>query len=568
MPSRIGLNIIGRTANVVETLVKVQPVATLVMNNLALAHELTHALPNTIVCFRDWSLGDERHLTITPQRQIDVALSQHNGKPNLWFYTTNEAGLAPNILDWHLKLLNSPSHLRWIGLNPAVGTTPHSAANWAYAESFLRGIAPYRDRFIFGMHEYAGGVPVSGLPNYAGRIQNWDGEVLPAYHCGRFRYLEQFCASKGIPVPRIILTEHGFDDLSDIKTWLSSLQVSAGYKNIRGWKSLTDQWYTWYRAKSWSPQRTLFEAFAWMNDHLYQGSSVEAQLIFCWGSNGDPSWLQFDVSEATEFVQHWQRDAASTTITPVTPPTPEPPPVKPTPPLVTNTIYALNMTGGYINLRDKPTTAGSITGRVYRDDVVIGLEETCVSGSDYWRKVRHIKTNQEGWVSLQWSAKAKAYQVTFVVAPPIPVIPEPPPVKPSPVMVVGLSYTLTMTGGYINLRDKPATSGSIIGRIYRDDVVIGLEEVSNSDYWRKVRHVKTNQEGWISLQWTAKTKSYLVTFVPMLSLTVKAINTSAYRIMVRAKPTLSSARMDVINPNQEFETTQKEMQTEREGRWL
>lgn len=444
MTSRIGLNIIGRTSKLVETLRRVRPVATLVMDDLVLAHELTHALPNSIIIFRDWSLGDHRHLTLAPQRQIDRALAQHNGQPNLWFYTTNEAGLTPEIFDWHLKLLDSPEHLRWVGLNPSVGTTPQSPYGWMYAEPFLRAIVPHRERFIFGIHEYAGAVPNSGMPEFTRHLQEWDGERLPAYHCGRFCYLEQFCAAKSIPVPRIILTEHGFDDLSDIQLWLKTLRVTAGYANLRGWKSLTEQWYAWYRGKGWSPQRTLFEALNWMDRSLYRGTAVEAQLIFCWGTNGDPAWAQFDVSDADEFIHLWQQDAEH-------PPLP-PARVNPEPPLIPGMDYTLDIPASYVNLREQPSITGRILARVDRNDVVTGLAEEWTGGNECWRKVR-LKSGQEGWVSLQWSL-AQGFRVSF-----IPLV-----IGPSPI-IEGLVSTSSV---WTPIRLKPAADSPQLGVIYPD----------------------------------------------------------------------------------------------------
>ena len=44
----------------------------------------------------------------------------------------------------------------------------------------------------------------------------------------------------------------------------------------------------------------MFEQLTYADRAIYQGSPVEAQLVFCWGHSSD-IWDQFDVAEAREF---------------------------------------------------------------------------------------------------------------------------------------------------------------------------------------------------------------------------------------------------------------------------
>lgn len=480
MPTPTGFNILSRTPKLVETMVKAQPKALVVLNDLGLAHELTHALPNTIVAFRDWGLGDERHLKMDPRRQIDVAMSQHNETPNLWFYTTNEVGLAPDNLAWHAKLLDSPAKLRWMGLNPAVGTYPDTREGWAYAEGFLRTISANRTRFIFGMHEYAGAVPNSGMPNFTNRIQNWAGAVLPAYHCGRFRYLEQFCASRGFQSPRIILTEHGFDDTFDIKPWLETLRVTAGYRNIRGWKTLQDQWADWYGSKGWSAQRALFEAIKWLRSYVYANSSVEAECIYCWGNNGDPAWLQFDVSDALEFIELYLKDAGvSIYPQPNTPPS-SAPTVAPTPAPIFDSQYIIDVPGTYVNVRSS-VPSGTIIGKANEGETITILGQAKTE-TDYWYKVR-LKTGIEGWVANQWSPAAKAYRVKFKQV-------------EQPLFKIKSVGKVT-----VNIRKNPTTLSARIGTITPGQVIdTTMRETSTQTegMWLEVR-TSAGETGWVSL---------------------------------------------------------------------
>lgn len=478
MPSRKGPNILGHTSNLVETLVKIQPKAALVLDDLGLTHELTHALPNTMVIHRDYNPQDDRHLRISPQRQIEISLSQYNGQPNLWFYTTNEVGLGKDNLDWHLKLLAGPAHLRWVGLNPAVGTYPDSVEGWGYAEDALRKFSEQRSRFIFGMHEYAGAVPNSGMPDFTNRIQNWDGATFPAYHCGRFQWMDRFCKSKGFQTPRIILTEHGFDDTSDIKTWLNTLRVVPGYHNIRGWKTLVDQWHEWYSHKGWSAQRSMWEAINWLDTNVYNGSPVEAQLVYCWGNNGDPAWLQFDISEATEFIELWQKDAGVNVY-----PTPTPiPSTEPLPPpaFIANNIYEIDVPGDFVNVRDAKKIPSNIIATVKEGDQVTILAEEKV-GKEYWRQIR-TKLGITGWVSMQWSASAQKFGVQF---------------KPMSEVI----YRMRSTGvDVVNVRKLPTANSPKLWAITPKQIFLSTRRETNSGaegYWLEIVLPDGNR-GWSS----------------------------------------------------------------------
>lgn len=489
MPTKLGVNCIGRTSNLVSTLIKAQPRATLIMDDLGLAHELTHALPNSIIIYRDWSLGDGRHLTMGPDTFIDICNRQYNGAKNLWFYTTNEQGFSPNNMDWHLRVLReSPSHLRFVGVNPAVGTYPDSASGWEYAEHFLRTISTQRDRFILGLHEYAAAVPVSGMPNFNNRIQNWNGLTLPAYHCGRFRYLEQFCASKGFPSPRIIMTEHGFDDLMDpgTKSWTSTLRVAAGYENIRGWKSLKDQWLDWYGgSKGWSPERALFEGLKWMDQNLYAKSAVEAQLIYCWGSNGDPSWDQFDISNAKEFHDAWIAYSSGSSTPLPTVPLPGPAPSFPPQPIVTGDSYAVDVPQQYVNLRDTPAIPSNIIGRINEGEVVVALEQKRV-GNEYWTQVES-GIGLVGWISLQWSPSAQTYGVHL---------------RPHGSPTTFLPAISTASVG-VNVRKNPTINSPRLGLISIGSAFRTTGEIvktASEGDWLKVR-LADGQIGWSSLRY-------------------------------------------------------------------
>jgi hypothetical protein len=122
---------------------------------------------------------------------------------------------------------------------------------------------PYRSSVILGLHEYACVVATSGFiggyPNNAGvapgdatkkgidlcLVSNWPKSTAlttTMFHAGRFKFITAFCRMNGINPPRMILTEHGFDDVSDVKPWAETLPQTPPYYNSRGFKSLVNAW--------------------------------------------------------------------------------------------------------------------------------------------------------------------------------------------------------------------------------------------------------------------------------------------------------------------------------------
>jgi hypothetical protein len=380
MASRISLNIHGNNApdrqRLLDHLQILQPPAVLVLDNLDLAREIKKLLPNTTSIFREFgSKGDGAlHLDSDPKSWLDRHAHQAEG--GIVLHVLNEPPFDQAVVDWLTELLRlaAPRRIPLIIGNWAVGNP--LPEQWAMAREMLQLLDQHRDLFILGLHEYAGGVVTSGLyggyPDNAGVKPgtsggknlippgNWPKDVSDAtrYHMGRFKFLMSYCDSIGIRCPRIILTEHGFDDTSDIKAWEDTLKKNSPYLNVRGWKTLHNQWTDWYGGLGWSPERAYFEQLAWADRTIYQNSPVEAQCIFCWGHSSQ-EWDQFDIAQAQEFqrlLEDYARQGAAfkpAEFAPSTPPpasearmaatpaTPEPeatlvaPPSEPTKPRVT-----------------------------------------------------------------------------------------------------------------------------------------------------------------------------------------------------------------------------------------
>lgn len=348
--SRIGYNIHAQRVTdrdrLLTHLTMLHPVALLVLDGKGLGREIKQVLPDTQVIIREYGdKGDDTlHLQMSPEQFLKARA--HLSEGGLYpLYTTNEPGFDANVINWHVQVMElaAAQRIPLVVGNFAVGLP--RPEEWPLARRMLELLDQHRDLFVLGLHEYGGGVMTSGLvggapngmaadgtgPHHPDYIlpENWPAKAagLTQFHCGRFNFMRLYCESVGIRPPRVILTEHGMDDLGDIKFWTSRLKVRPPYLNIRGWKTLTDQWLDWYHdARGWSPERAYFEQLRWADRAIYQGSIVEAQCVFSWGHSSG-RWEQFDVADAIETQSLLEVYAALA----VPAPQPEPPPVVVTP---------------------------------------------------------------------------------------------------------------------------------------------------------------------------------------------------------------------------------------------
>lgn len=319
-----------------DLLREIDPAAVLVMDGFGLLLELKSILPNTICIDREYP--DVDVLSKTPAQWLNEKSSKI-GDTGVWVYTTNEPGLTKEVIQWHVDLIKlnakRKNPINIVGVNLGVGQ-PNS---WEEAKELLQLADQYRKWFILGLHEYAAVVPTSGFvggnPVERGfaTADGWPrgGEldkIRPPksgmYHCGRVFQLNEYCKNNGIVPPRVILTEHGFDHLNDLQSWYNTLQLSPKYGEIRGWRTLVEQWRVFF--PQWSDERALFESLAYLDSELYRGSNVEAQLIFCWGWI-DKQWESFDVSTNSvfhDFLKKYVRGLIMAT--PATPNVPRPTP--------------------------------------------------------------------------------------------------------------------------------------------------------------------------------------------------------------------------------------------------
>lgn len=386
--SRIGFNIHATTRNLDTTkllmhIERSQSPWMLVMDGMSLCRQIKNVSSKTNVIARIYP-DEEIWKQKTPAQWIEQKKGEI-GDSGAWAYTVNEQGLSDALCDWHSEVItrSESAGLKLVVGNLSAGTP--QADDWTRPSviALLKLLDKHRQHVVLGLHEYACGVITSGFlggwPDNAGvaPVPGNEGKgrnlILPAnwpqrtevsritrFHCGRFKFLTDACKLLNITPPRIVLTEHGFDDMSDIKAWALRQPQTAPYTSLRGWKSLENFWRANYSSMGWTPQRAMFEQLAYADQVLYQSSPVEGQLIFCWGQSSN-EWDQFDVSGATELHKliAEQPDIVPLPIPPTPIPVPVPfPPAPSLPPLTESELMAIKQA------HDDLITAATYTRRV------------------------------------------------------------------------------------------------------------------------------------------------------------------------------------------------------------
>lgn len=353
--SRISYNVNGANLpnrDVLDShLKRIQPRWLLIMDNVQLAWEYAQAFPQTNVIHRNWALtqGDENvYSRLTPQQWL--AARQDEAQHGIWLYTANEAGVNPA---WDIALMNlivskGLKNVKLVLANPSVGT-PADVSFWTRPEmkEWFRLLHEHRDQFVLGLHEYFAGIAPSGFvggfpdgswsdgrtnlhPNYEIRT-NWPADATQNgmnWHCGRLQVVNAAAKQFGYMAPRIVITEHGADDLSDMKLWLMKFPPSYTRGNIRGWKTLQFLWERLLPGRS--IQMAYLENIIYLDKALYSHiPNVEGQLLYTWTANRG-EWGDFDLSETTEFLVGLEQYVGAPTPPPTQPPPTNPPPV-PTP---------------------------------------------------------------------------------------------------------------------------------------------------------------------------------------------------------------------------------------------
>lgn len=346
LPNQSGLN---------SHLTKLQPRWSLVMDNVQMGWDMADGFPKTNVILRNWGLtgGDENvYSRLSPDAWLNARIGE--AKHGVWLSTANEAGINP---EWDIELMHrivkDNLNVKLVIGNPSVGTPQTDFWYNSEMKEWFRLLYDNRDKYVLGLHEYFAGITPSGFiggypdgswsdgrtnlhPNYEDR-RNWPENATNigmTWHVGRLQVVNAAARSFGYQPPRIVITEHGTDDLGDMKAWLNKFPAN-GRQNIRGWKSAKNLWERLLPGRT--EEEAYFENIKYADQAVYRRyPNVEGQLLFTWSSKHE--WNDFDMSEATTFHRLLEDYAGATVVVP------PPPPVVIPPTVVTVTVKKQTLT--------------------------------------------------------------------------------------------------------------------------------------------------------------------------------------------------------------------------------
>jgi hypothetical protein len=319
---RIGYNINGEAVPDMVYLLDVMtsPCGTLqlVMNNLSLAVRIKELCPSTIVVSRNYSAleGDEWYYR-SAQNFVDQW--KREGHPEIVRHSTNEPsfGRGARLAEFVASEVELMRVARANGFtlamgNFSVGIFEPEDINAGLFDNYIRAINTYGH--YLALHEYAVvalpfGVgqwqvsalldrtrvqPVSWPSALALPTRLWSGELPPYWYLRRGDWWLLRADAIGVARPRILLTEFGWDNLPNIKSYIEPLRQQYGldkyFDDMRGINTYPNVW-RWYWPQ-WTFAQAACEQLKWA-DMIYPPEYIGFAL-FTWSTN--PHWLQTDFS--------------------------------------------------------------------------------------------------------------------------------------------------------------------------------------------------------------------------------------------------------------------------------
>jgi uncharacterized protein YraI len=320
--SRIGYNINGEAVPNMTYLLEVMtsPCKThsLVMNNLSLAVRIKELCPETYMVSRNYSAceGDE-WVCRSPQSFVNQWIAE--GHREIIRHSTNEPsfGRGRRLEEFVAKEIELMKLARANGFtlamgNFSVGIYEPEDINAGLFDHYIRALNQYGH--YLALHEYAVAVLPFGVGQWQTsalldrtRVQpaSWprvselptrliNGQLPGYWYLRRGDWWLLRADAIGVPRPRILVTEFGWDNLPNIKPAIEPLRSQFGidryFDDMRGVNTYQRLWPHYW--PNWSFARAACEQLLWA-DSVYPSEYIGFAL-FTWSTN--PHWLQTDFS--------------------------------------------------------------------------------------------------------------------------------------------------------------------------------------------------------------------------------------------------------------------------------
>lgn len=260
-----------------------QPAWALCMDALGSADKMHDASPNTNLIYRKY-VPDGAWYNHDPIDFLEFMQHELNGRP-YWTYVDNEVGLNPS---WYTRLIQKnklyKQPLKIVVTNISTGTPEFAEWKKPDVKELLFLMADNRDNIVMGQHQYGHVLLNSGFQDqhYVINPKEWIKTIDPKknnFHIGREKALFDVYPNLSL---RIVLTEFGWDTLSDMMWWLNT---SYGWRNCI-------QWWKQFYGNNIDVNLIMFDQI--VHAITYQlDRRVEAAMLFCYG-HVDPKWSSFD----------------------------------------------------------------------------------------------------------------------------------------------------------------------------------------------------------------------------------------------------------------------------------
>jgi hypothetical protein len=355
------------------------PPALLCMDNLPRALELKALLPQTTHIYRHFRSTSDYTVT-TPEQWI--AMHEYAGGKGLWLQADNEAPLTEAFCAWSLKVAQLCVARKWqvCLLNLSVGHPEPD--QWSRADALLRFIAANPQYCMIGIHEYA-----PTLMNYDWNTES-DPEKFPTvkptdrpWLLGRFRFLLDYCKSKGIKAPKIVINEWGWDTIASATAWHST---TPGYRPLgMGYRHSSVAWTTWQPGMT--AAQHAFKQLQWAWNNIYKPHpEIVGVCFFCYGGlGGEGSWGEdYSIHRENELFDLVKAQGNFALNTGTTPP--------PQPPTDPPGLQAYITGATVVNARALPTTSSVKIGEVRTGQAINSILEVRYIAPYTWLKVNGV----------------------------------------------------------------------------------------------------------------------------------------------------------------------------------
>lgn len=375
------------------------------------AAEVKARSPHTKVLARPYVRDQDyhaRYLQGNPQEAgqwaASVALSQRGRNPqaDAWIVLNEPPCDTPDMLSRlaqadiaYMKALEAQGVKAGIGAfstgNIQLPSIDSGAAVRAYEPAFRYAAA---NGHYLVIHCYAASRPMMGGVTPSGWVHNpryyglrWHEEIFP------------YMRSKGIPIPKVIISEFGLD--------LGFAKTDGGYTGqYVGYRVAPD----WGYGESEAGARQYVDELMPFAAELAKDSEVQGLCIYCAGDNGDERWKSFMVDWVLPYLAAKTFPAPTTTTPPQPQPTP-PPPQEPPMTLTDRLAAALRAEFGadFEDLRGKlpQTTRRDEDGNLIRYSPIdsrgfdyIAWHHSETERSRTWANIAGYHVNTNDWAGI------------------------------------------------------------------------------------------------------------------------------------------------------------------------